>query len=75
MDLKLHIWSQIGTRTRCLLIKITHLVLELTEAQVLNVSAYKEFNKGQSDSQEVDLLIQDACKDTSGQSRGLCPKN
>ena len=64
-------WNQ----TCCLLFKIPHLVLGLTDAQVLNVSAYKEFSKGQSDRQEVDLLMQDACKDTSGQSRGLCPKN
>ena len=23
----------------------------------------------------ADLILEDACKDTSGQSRGLCPKN
>ena len=34
----------------------------LTEAQVLCVSAQKEFSKKQSDRQEVDLLIQDTCE-------------
>ena len=51
----------IGTWTHSLLIKITHLVSGHTEAQVLCVSAQKEFSERQSDRQEVDLLIKDAC--------------
>lgn len=43
----------------------------LTEAHVLCVSVQKEFSKRQSDRQEVDLLIQDACeRETSGQATG-----
>ena len=49
--------TQIGTWTHGLLIRITHLVSGLTEAQVLCVSAQKEFSERQSDRQEVDLLM------------------
>ena len=38
------------------LIRITHMVSGLTEAQVLCVSAEKEFRERQSDRQEIDLL-------------------
>ena len=46
-----------GTPTHGLLIRVTHLVSGLTEAQVLYISALKEFSERQSDRQEVDLLI------------------
>ena len=47
-----------------------------TEAHVLCVSVQKESSKRQSDRQEVDLLIQDACeRETSGQATGLCPED
>ena len=59
-----------------LLTKITHLVSGLNEPQAVYVSVQKEFSKRQSDRQEVDLLIQDACeRETSGQATGLCPED
>ena len=44
------------------LIRITHLMSGLTEAQVLCVSEQKGFSKRQGDRQEVDLLTEGACK-------------
>ena len=44
------------------LIRITHLMSGLTEAQVLCVSEQKGFSKRQGDRQEVDLLTYGACK-------------
>ena len=49
--------TQYGTSIHSLLIRITHLVSGLTDAQVLSVSPQKEFSKRQSDRQEVDFLI------------------
>ena len=40
---------QVGTQTHYLLIEIAHLVSGLNEAQVLYVSAQKEFGQRQSD--------------------------
>ena len=40
---------RLGLGTHCLLIEITHLVSGLNEAQVLYVSAQKEFSERQSD--------------------------
>ena len=41
--------TEIGTRTPCLLIEMAHVASGLNEAQVLYVSAQKEFSKWQSD--------------------------
>ena len=38
-----------STRTHCLFLEITHLVSGLNEAQVLYISAQKEFSERQSD--------------------------
>ena len=38
-----------GQNSHCFLTEITHLVSELNEAQVLNVSLQKEFSERQSD--------------------------
>ena len=46
-DWDLNPWG--GTWTHCLSVKIAHLVSGLTEAQVLYVSAQKDFSKKQSD--------------------------
>ena len=46
----------------------------LTEAQVLRVSAQKEFSERQSDKQEVDLFIQDACEGYKGVGEGALPR-
>ena len=42
-------------------IKIMHLVSGLTEVQVLYVLAQKEFNKRQSDREEIDSLRETEC--------------
>ena len=48
--------TQVGAWTHCLFIEITHLVSELSEAQVLDVSSQKEFSGRQSDSLKMDLF-------------------
>ena len=42
--------TQVGAWTHCLFIEITHLVSELSETQVLDVSSQEEFSGRQSDS-------------------------
>ena len=49
-------WDLNPAKTHSLPTKITHLVSGLNEAQVLCLSAQKEFSKRQSDRQEADLL-------------------
>ena len=46
--------ARLGLEPMIFLVRITHLVLGLTEAQVFCVSVQKEFNKRQSDRQEID---------------------
>ena len=48
--------TQIATWTHGLLIEITHLVLGLNEAQVLDVSSQKEFSERKIDRWEVALF-------------------
>ena len=46
----------------------------LTEAEDLRVSAQKEFSQRQSDRQEIDLLIWDACKRCKQTGEGALPQ-
>lgn len=47
----------------------------LTEAQVLCVSVQKESNERQSDTREVDVLIQDACEKCGRAVKRPVPQN
>ena len=63
-----------GTLTHHLLNRTTHLVSGLTEAEDLRVSAQKEFSQRQSDRQETDLLVWDACKRCKQTGEGALPQ-
>ena len=64
-DLNPHARTQTQPKPRLgptVLIRITHPMSGLTEAQVLHASSQKEFSERQGDRQEIDLLGQDACE-------------
>ena len=63
----------LGILTHSLFIRITHLVCGLSEAQVLCVSAQKEFSKRQSERQETDLWIEHTCKRCKWADEGALP--